>query len=173
MDEHDQLSGFTVAFQAQWSDMDQNGHMRTTAYLAAAENSRMQFFAANGFSMSELTRLSIGPVVQSDEIRYRSEMRLLDTARLEVHLAGLSPEGARFSLRNVFITPDDKPTCIVTTVGGWLDLKRRRLTAPPEALLAVLNTLTRTDDFVEMTSPLARTTEPPATLTPAQITTKR
>ena len=30
--------GFERSIRAQWSDMDQNGHMRTTAYLAAAED---------------------------------------------------------------------------------------------------------------------------------------
>jgi acyl-CoA thioester hydrolase len=147
---------FVVPFEAQWSDMDQNGHMRTTAYLAAAENSRMQYFAAHGFSMQEFTRLAIGPVVQTDEIRYRSELRLLEKASLEIQLAGLSPDGARFSLRNIFNRDDGRLVCTVTTVGGWLDLRERRLTAPPDNLLDVIRVLTRADDFVELSSPLVR-----------------
>jgi acyl-CoA thioester hydrolase len=148
------VTTFAVPFQAQWSDMDQNGHMRTTAYLAAAEDSRMQFFAAAGFSIQEFARLQIGPVVQTDEIRYRAELRLLDKATLEIQLAGLSPDGARFGLRNIFSRADGKTACIVTTVGGWLDLGQRRLTRPPADLLRLLAELTRTTDFTTLSSPL-------------------
>jgi acyl-CoA thioester hydrolase len=149
-------STFVLPYQAQWSDMDQNGHMRTTAYLAAAEDSRMQYFAAAGFSMREFTRLQIGPVVQTDELRYQAELRLLDEASLEIQLAGLSPDGARFGLRNIFTRADGRVACTVTTIGGWLDLKQRRLTCPPGNLLTLLTNLTRTGDYADLSSPLAR-----------------
>jgi len=149
-----ETTSFSLPFQAQWSDMDQNGHMRTTAYLAAAENSRMQYFAARGFSSQEFTRLAIGPVVQTDEIHYRSELRLHDTAKLEIQLAGISPNGARFCLRNSFVRGDGKVVCNVTSLAGWLDLGRRRLTCPPPPLVEILQALERTDDFVELTSPI-------------------
>jgi acyl-CoA thioester hydrolase len=146
--------GFAVPFRAQWSDMDQNGHMRTTAYLAAAEDSRMQYFSSMGFSMDEFVRLAVGPVVQSDELRYRAELRLLDRATLEIRACALSADGARFGLRNSFTREDGRVACTVTTIGGWLDLRRRRLTVPPSGLLQILSTLERTDDFVEPPSPL-------------------
>jgi acyl-CoA thioester hydrolase len=53
--------GFERSIRAQWSDMDQNGHMQTTAYLAAAEDVRMQFFdAALRCSDQQLTPRSFG-----------------------------------------------------------------------------------------------------------------
>ena len=53
--------GFERSVRAQWSDMDQNGHIRTTAYLAAAEDVRMQFFdAALRCSDQQLTPRSFG-----------------------------------------------------------------------------------------------------------------
>jgi acyl-CoA thioester hydrolase len=42
---------FSRSIRAPWSDMDQNGHMRTTAYLAATEDVRMQFFDAAGVTL--------------------------------------------------------------------------------------------------------------------------
>ena len=35
-----------VSIHARWPDMDQNGHMRTVAYLEVAEDSRMLYFAS-------------------------------------------------------------------------------------------------------------------------------
>jgi len=149
-----EMHSFVTRYKAQWSDVDQNGHMRTTAYLATAEDSRMQYFASHGFPMSEFIRLSIGPVVQSDEIRYGAELRLLDEAVLEMQTIGLSPDGARFGLRNIFTRSDGKVACTVSTIGGWLDLKKRRLSTPPMELLSLIGSLERSDDFTDLPSPI-------------------
>jgi acyl-CoA thioester hydrolase len=147
---------FVIPFQPQWSDMDQNGHMRTTAYLGAAENSRMQYFASRGFSIAEFTKRGFGPVVQTDELRYRAELRLLEPAELSIRIAGLSPDGARFCLRNTFTHADGRVAATVTSTGGWLDLEQRRLIIPPDDLLDLLRALARTADFAELATPLAK-----------------
>ena len=41
-EERAMANAFEVAIHARWPDMDQNGHMRTVAYLEVAEDSRMQ-----------------------------------------------------------------------------------------------------------------------------------
>jgi acyl-CoA thioester hydrolase len=146
---------FTTRIHARWPDMDQNGHMRTTAFLGAAEDSRMQYFAANGFTMETFVAQRIGPVIQQDELRYRAELRLLEPATIELRMAGLSDDGARFRMRNTIIRDDGAVAVTATSTGGWLDLDRRRLTAPPDALLRLLQGLARTDDFETLTSPLA------------------
>lgn len=147
-------SAFAVQFRAQWSDMDQNGHMSTHAFLVAAENSRMQYFDAHAFSLREFTRRGIGPVIQRDDLLYRAELRLLETADLALHMAGLSRDGARFRMRNTFTRIDGRVACTVTSTGGWLDLGQRRLIAPPDDLLGLLEQLQRTDDFEVLPSPL-------------------
>ncbi len=149
------LHTFAIPFRPQWSDMDQNGHMRTTAYLAAAENSRMQYFAGSGFSAGEFARRGFGPVIQTDQLRYRSELRLLEQAELSLQMAGLSPDGARFMMRNTFTRADGTVAATVTSTGGWLDLGQRRLTSPPEDLLRLLRDLAPTDDFADLSTPLA------------------
>jgi acyl-CoA thioester hydrolase len=47
----------------------------------------------------------------------------------------------------------------VTSTGGWLDLKARRLIAPPVALLAALRLLARTEDFAALPSSLRSLSE--------------
>jgi acyl-CoA thioester hydrolase len=44
----------------------------------------------------------------------------------------------------------------VTSAGGWLDLEQRKLTCPPPALLAAMNALDKTEDFVELPSSAKR-----------------
>jgi acyl-CoA thioester hydrolase len=138
---------FRVAIHGRWPDMDQNGHMRTTAYLDVAEDCRMQYFASCGFSMSAFAELRIGPVVRRDVLEYTAEIRLLEPATVELQLAAMSADGARFRMRNTIRREDGRVAATVTTDAGWLDLEQRRLTAPPEELRALLDKLSHTDDF--------------------------
>jgi acyl-CoA thioester hydrolase len=47
---------------------------------------------------------------------------------------------------------DGKLCARVTSVGGWLELKARKLVVPPEDMLAVTKMLSRTEDFSTLPS---------------------
>ena len=143
---------FSKPLFAGWGDMDFNSHMRNTAFLDKAADVRMMFFAENGFAMEEFTRLGIGPVILKDEIEYLREVRLLEKIEVGLALAGASEDGSRFLLRNEFRLSDGKLAAKVTSLGGWLDLARRKLALPPEALLESMRRLERTADFVVLPS---------------------
>ena len=132
---------------AGWADMDFNAHMSNTAYLNKCGDIRMQLFAENGFQVRELARLTIGPVAMRDELEYFKEVNLLDELIVTAALAGLSDDGSRWAIRHEFQRTDAKLCARVTSVGGWLDLKARKLAVPPENMLAVMRELSRTDDF--------------------------
>ena len=132
---------------ATWGDMDYNAHMRNTAFLDKSADLRFMFFAEHGVPTGEFLRLGIGPVVKTDSIEYFREVRLLEEIRVTIAAAGLSDDGARFIIRNEFFRMDDSLAARVTSAGGWLDLKARKLVAPPDSLQAALRRLSRTDDF--------------------------
>lgn len=139
---------------AGWGDMDFNAHMRNTAYLDKSADVRMMFFAENGFPAGEFTRLHIGPVVMKDEIEYFKEIGLLEELDVVLTVAGLSHDGSRFRIRNEFYRSDGKLAARVSSTGGWLDLAARKLSVPPEKLLAALRALTRSPDFEDLPSSL-------------------
>ena len=145
---------FSKTFHVSWGDMDFNAHMKNTAFLDLSADVRMMCFAENGFPMSEFERLRIGPVILRDEIDYYRELHLLETLTVDLALAGLSDDGSRFRFRNRFFRPDGKPAATVTSSGGWLDLDRRKLAAPPAPLKELLDRLERTEDFEVLASSL-------------------
>lgn len=138
---------FEKKFHAGWGDMDFNSHMRNTAYLDKASDTRMFFFESNGFPASEFNKLRIGPVVLKDEIEYYKEIGLLEEMRVTLVLCSLSSDGKKFSLKNEFFKMDGRLAARVISYGGWLDLYTRKFVQPPETLLQVLNLLTKTEDF--------------------------
>jgi acyl-CoA thioester hydrolase len=142
-------SGFSKTLYVGWGDLDANGHMRNTAYLDKAADVRMYYFAEHGFPSREFARVAIGPVVRKDEVEYFRELRLLDAVTVTLQVDALSPDGARFVLRNEFWR-DAELVARVTTTGGWLDLKARKLTAPPQELRTLLEVAPRTEAFREL-----------------------
>ena len=137
-------------FLAGWRTMDFNGHMANTAYLDLAADVRMAFFSEHGFAPSEFRRLAIGPVVKKDELEYFREIALYETVTVTYALLAMSADGARFVIENEIWSAAGEKAATVRSTGGWLDLRARKLTAPPPALLAVFQKVPRAPGFVEL-----------------------
>ncbi|MGH8050761.1 MAG: acyl-CoA thioesterase [Arenimonas sp.] len=146
------MSAFEMTLTARWGDMDFNSHLANTAFLDHAVDVRLAFFASCGFPAKELMAHGIGPVVQEDKIRYMREIRLQEKFRVQLRCGGLSQDGARFIICNDFYREDDVHAAALVTQGGWLDLRERKLTVPPEALRKALEALERTPEFLELPS---------------------
>ena len=139
---------FSIRLFARWADMDFNQHMRNAAYLGASEDCRMRFLADRGFSMAELQRRQLGPVVLEDKLTYKQELKLLEPYRVELSLAAITRDGRRMKLRNTFTR--DADTALVAAVESvvlWLDLAARKPAVPPEELRAAWLGLARSSDF--------------------------
>lgn len=147
---------YVLTIHARWGDMDFNGHMRNTAYLDASGDTRVRYFADHGFTAREFERLQVGPVILRDALEYHRELHLLEEVQVGLAVLGLSEDGSHFRMRNDFRRPDGQKVARVESTGGWLDLKARRLTAPPAELLAVLRDMPRTSDYAPLDSLLRR-----------------
>jgi len=134
--------------------MDFNGHMANSAYLNLAADVRMAFFAEHGFPPSEFRRLARGPVMRKDELEYFREVGLHETVTVTYAVLALSPDAARFVVENEIWSAAGARAASVKSTGGWLDLRERKLVAPPPALLAVFQEVPRAPTFAEL--PLVR-----------------
>jgi len=143
---------YEQTFTAGWADMDFNAHMCNTAYLDKSGDTRLLYFAENGFPAAEFARLQIGPVIMKDEVEYFREIRLLENLKITYSQAGLSEDGSRFIVCNEIYRSDGKLAARVTSTGGWLDLVNRKLIVPPEAMLRAMQALPKTDDFQVLAS---------------------
>lgn len=138
---------FEKTFHVGWANIDFNGHLGNTSFMDLAVDVRMFFFTENGFSVAEFQRQRFGPVILKDEIEYYKEMYLLDKIRITFQSAGLSEDASRFKLRNEFFREDGKLAARLNTIGGWLDLDKRKLIVPPKELADAMKSLVRTEDF--------------------------
>jgi acyl-CoA thioester hydrolase len=145
-------AAYAKPFRAGWGTMDFNGHMANTAYLDLAADVRMAFFSEHGFPPAEFRRLAVGPVMQKDELEYFHEVGLHEAVTVTYALLAMSADGSRFVVENEIWLTDvsgelAELAARVRSTGGWLDLNKRRLVAPPAALLAAFAEVPRAADF--------------------------
>lgn len=138
---------FEKSFHAGWASMDFNGHMGNTAYLDYSVDTRMAYFASQGFPVSEFQRLRFGPVIKTDSVEYYREIRLMETFKVRFEISGLAENASRFRIVNTFFLEDDTPAARVTTLGGWLSFTERKLIVPPDGIRNALHNLSKTVDF--------------------------
>lgn len=137
-------------FVIRWSECDLNGHARNTAYSEFGIDTRVSYLAERGFTYARFVEHAIGPVIQREEIDYLAELHLGDAIEVDLKSLGTSPEGGRFKLAHEFWGPGGKRVARIVLQGGWLDLRKRRLTAPPPELLHVMGSMERADPYEEL-----------------------
>jgi acyl-CoA thioester hydrolase len=143
---------FSIGTIAGWADMDANAHMANFAYLNKCVDARMGFFQSQGFAVSSFATRRLGPVVRRDEIEYYREIGLLEPLTVTLALGGMAEDGSRFRLVNEVLKADGQRAARIVSEGGWLDLAARKLIVPPPDLMATMNAMPRTADFVVLPS---------------------
>jgi acyl-CoA thioester hydrolase len=136
-----------IHIRSRWGEIDSNGHMRNVAYLDISANSRMEFFNANGYTLTEFFGAGLGPVVLKDEIEYKREVRLAEDLTVTNELAGMSEDNTRF----IFIKANGKLACKISSLVAFFDLATRKMIAPPENLMKAILSLPRSEDFSTIT----------------------
>lgn len=140
------MAVFKKEYEIKWSDIDPNKHVRHSVYGDYATDVRMSFFAQHGYTFQEFEKLGFGPILLSEETEYYREVHLGDSLIIDFYLSGLSEDETRFRItHHVYKKGDEKPCTKITLQGGWLNLKQRKLTRPPEELMTIVKSVERID----------------------------
>lgn len=147
---------FEKRFEAGWGDVDPNGHVANTAYLEYAVDTRIAYFASQGFPPSSFLKFGFGPVIKTDFVEYYREAMMLDELRVTIENGGHAPDFSRFRVINTIYKSGGEMAARVITIGGWLSMTKRKLIEPPDEIKKAWLALSRTDDFEELKSSLKR-----------------
>jgi acyl-CoA thioester hydrolase len=140
------MDRFTHRLRVRWNDCDPNGHMANTAYSVFATETRLAFFAASGLPVERILEVGFGPVVFREELDYLREVRLGEEIEVDLQLAAMSPEGAKWRIAHA-LRREGEPVARVVLAGGWMDLRARRIRSPPPELLGALTAAPRAEPF--------------------------
>ena len=137
---------FSRAAVVGWRDLDANRHMKNTAYMEHAVDTRFAYFSSVGIDSAAFERLQIGPVVLRDEISYARELHVGDSFIVQMLCGGMNAKGSRAIIVNRLVLPDGFMAYEIRSIIVWLDLRKRKVCIPPPELLGAIETLVKTDD---------------------------
>lgn len=143
-------------FEAGWRDVDMNGHVANTTYIEYAVDVRVAFFDSCGFPPQDFLKHGFGPVIKSDFVEYFREVLMLERMAVTIENGGFAPDGSRFRVVNSIYKEGRVLAARVTSIGGWLSFKDRKLIEPPDILKNAWSELPRTEDFEELRSSVRR-----------------
>lgn len=138
-------------FEIRWSDIDANRHLANSAYINFMSHTRMGFLMDHGLGQREMLHYNIGPVVFYEHIYYFKEVFIGKPITVSLQLKGLSEYGMYFEFLHNFYDSHGKNFASCEIMGGWIDMKERKLTALPKELLERWGSLEKTSDFKVLT----------------------
>ncbi len=138
---------YTKQFEIRWSDIDANRHLANSAYINFMSHTRMGYFMEKGLGQGEMIHFNIGPVIFYEHIYYFKEAFVGKHITVSLQLKGMSEDGMYFEFIHNFYDPQGKNLATCEIMGGWIDMKERKLTALPKVLLEQFHGLSKTEDF--------------------------
>lgn len=141
------MSKFIVPIQIRWSDIDQNRHLRHSAYYDYGAMVRMKYLNGHGLTTEKLESLQVGPILFREEAQFRREIKLEDKICVDLEIYSAYEDYSRWSLRHNFVKEDGKTAAIITIDGAWLDLVKRKLTQPPDFVKEIFRSFLHSSDF--------------------------
>ena len=141
---------FEVKFNTKWSDFDPNRHMRHTAYNDYAAEVRVRFFQEHGLSINEFAKLNIGPILFKEETSFYKEIHIGENITVHMELEGVSQNIERWRFAHQIFNKDGVLSAEIKVFGAWIDLMKRKLTAPPAKFTQIFEGLPKTENFKEI-----------------------
>ena len=138
-------------FEIRWSDVDANGHLANSAYTNFMSHARMSFFGEQGFSMSEIRKHNVGPVVFYEHMYYFKESFIGAPITVTIEVSGLSEDGMLFKFEHNFYNQKGENLAYCEMQGAWIDLKKRKLTSLPQELLVLADKFPKSENFKTLT----------------------
>ncbi len=138
-------------FEIRWSDIDANGHLANSAYTNFMSHARMAFFNKQRFSMPEIRKFNVGPVVFYEHMYYFKESFLGASITVTIEVSGLSDDGMLFKFEHNFYNERGENLAYCEMQGAWIDLKTRKLTQLPEELLSLAQKFPKSNSFKTLT----------------------
>lgn len=141
------MNQYTVPIQIRWSDIDQNRHLRHSAYYDFGAAVRMIVLNQHGLTTQKMEELKVGPVLFREEAVFKREIKLEDKIVVDVEVLKATADFSRWTLRHRFTKEDGSVAALLQLDGAWIDLVKRKLTVPNEFIRNVFRAFPVAPEF--------------------------
>ena len=124
------MQKFSLPIQVRWSDIDQNRHLRHSAYYDYGATARIACFSEHGLTNLKFEELRLGPILFREEAVFRREIKFEDKITIDMVVTKALPDFSRWSVRHHFYREDQTLCAVLNMDGAWIDIVQRKLTVP-------------------------------------------
>tara|TARA_R110002050_G_scaffold80768_1_gene172734 strand:+ start:48001 stop:48489 length:489 start_codon:yes stop_codon:yes gene_type:complete len=142
------MKSFEKTIEVRWSDVDQNRHVRHSAYYDYCAFTRVSFITSTGYDAHQLEKLAIGPILFKEECTFLRELLPDDVVTVNVLKGDMPADGSKWTIHHEIFNKQGKKSAHVTVHGAWIDLKLRKLAVPPLELAKAFYDLPQGEAYV-------------------------
>jgi acyl-CoA thioester hydrolase len=129
-----------------WADIDANFHVLHSKYYDYCANARMKALQQEGITMQVIQQCGIGPVLLREECVFKRELKFGDETEIRLMLLKATEDFSRWSFINEIWKNNNTLAAVVTVDGAWMDVAKRKLTAPPELFQNIFRNLPKAEN---------------------------
>lgn len=145
------MKSFSLPIQVRWSDIDQNRHLRHSAYYDYGATARIACFSQHGLTNLKFEELHLGPILFREEAIFKREIKFEDRVTIDMVVTKALPDFSRWSVRHHLYKEDQTLAAIITMDGAWIDIVQRKLTVPPEYVQKIFDDFPKDQSFEWLT----------------------
>lgn len=151
------MEKFSLPIQVRWSDIDQNRHLRHSAYYDYGALVRFTGFSIQGLSNQRLEEMHIGPILFREEAIFKREIKFEDQVTVDLEVTKATSDYSRWSIRHHFYKQDGVLSAELNMDGAWIDVGKRKLTIPNHEIQRVFDEFPKAADFQWVVRPTKST----------------
>ncbi|MBL7863451.1 MAG: acyl-CoA thioesterase [Cyclobacteriaceae bacterium] len=141
------MEKFALPIQVRWSDIDQNRHLRHSAYYDYAATVRIACFSDHGLTNLTFEEMHIGPILFREEALFKREIKFEDRITVDVEVTKSMRDFSRWSIRHRFFKDDGTLSAVINLDGAWMDIIKRKLAVPNDRIRLVFDDFPKSEDF--------------------------
>jgi len=142
------MDSYVKPIEIRWSDLDPNFHLRHSVYYDYGAFLRISFLEEHGLTVSFMAQHHFGPILFREECVFRKEIRLGDRVSIDMQLLKTREDHSRWSIQHRILKNNEEVAAILTVEGAWIDVLKRKLTAPPDTVKHVFDKMPRSEQFM-------------------------
>ena len=141
------MQKFEVPIQVRWSDIDQNRHLRHSAYYDYGATTRITCFSGLGLTNDKLEEFNVGPILFREEALFKREVKFEDQLTMDFMLTKSTKNFSRWSIRHHLYKEDRTVAAILNMDGAWIDMVKRKLAVPNDFIQSVFQDFPKSEGF--------------------------
>ncbi len=141
------MEKYSLPIQVRWSDIDQNRHLRHSAYYDYGATVRITCFSEHGLTNLKFEELRIGPILFREEAIFKREIKFEDKITVDLVVTKATSDFSRWSVRHHFFKDDGTLSAIINLDGAWIDVLARKLAIPDDFIQRVFEDFPKAKDF--------------------------